>query len=363
MNLTGAFYNSDSELSLPCEIVLKGSELYIYTKHAENSLIIWNTKNTKVLRQESNSIHISGGNQHELSVLCGGPEIHAFYQAITGAQILNKCNVKKSINWFYSGLVILIALTVSVFLLIYFMVFPKLSEATVHLIPKSYETELGEKLSNMYLSNSYRLDSADFYAQQFLSELKVKSDIQLTLHVLPAPEINAFALPGGHIFIYSGLLTKINKSEELVALLGHEITHVTERHALKSMFRKAAAGMLIMAVIGDVASLSSWIISEANTFTELNYSRDLETEADVKGLALMEQSQVNPSGMVSLLEILKNENTNQPSLMKYLSTHPDIEMRLQKARISLKAENNYKSPPALETALEGIKRHIQASAN
>ena len=112
---------------------------------------------------------------------------------------------------------------------------------------------------------------------------------------------------------------------ELVALLGHEVTHVTERHSLKSMFRGAASGIFISMIFGDV---STWLLSKADEFRQMDYSRELETEADNNGLKIMLLNHVDPQGMLALLNILKNESVEQPALMKYLSTHPDTQARI-----------------------------------
>jgi len=114
-----------------------------------------------------------------------------------------------------------------------------------------------------------------------------------------------------------------------MALLGHEATHVIKRHSLKSILSSATSGLLLGYFFGDIYGLSGWAVSKADEFKQLDYSRDLEAEADQNGLQLMISNQVSPKGMLDLLEVLKKESTEVPAMMKYLSTHPEIEARIE----------------------------------
>ena len=91
----------------------------------------------------------------------------------------------------------------------------------------------------------------------------------------------------------------------------------------------AAGGLLLSAFFGDMGGVSSWIVSKAGEFKQLEYSRELEMEADSAGLELMTQNNVDPQGMVRLLKLLQDESGSTPELMKYLSTHPDTESRIK----------------------------------
>src|SRR6185436_227356 len=117
--------------------------------------------------------------------------------------------------------------------------------------------------------------------------LKVDDTYPIRLHVVESDDINAFAMPGGKIFINTGILEKMDSYEELVALLGHEITHVTGRHSLKSICSNAAGSIVLSMMFGGMGGMASGLVSQINEFKNLDYSRDLETEADTEGLQLM----------------------------------------------------------------------------
>ena len=86
-----------------------------------------------------------------------------------------------------------------------------------------------------------------------------------------------------------------------------------------------ASSLLFTILLGDASGLAA----QADQFKQLDYSRELEAEADKRGLELMVKNRMNPQGMLKLLKILKRENEEMPHLMKYLSTHPDTDERIK----------------------------------
>jgi beta-barrel assembly-enhancing protease len=223
---------------------------------------------------------------------------------------------------------LIVGVTFSVILLavlLYVFVLPWASEKATVLVPVETEISLGESITENLTGESLTNDSVNYYLDKFVHRLKLNTTYPIKVKVILSPEINAFAIPGGNIFIYSGLLNKMESPEELVALIGHEVTHVTERHSLKSIFRSMASSLLFAVLFGDASGL----VSQADQFKQLDYSRELETEADKNGLAIMLENKVQPDGMVKLLHILKKESEETPQLMKYLSTHPETEERIK----------------------------------
>jgi predicted Zn-dependent protease len=213
----------------------------------------------------------------------------------------------------------------------YIYLVPLLASAAVKAFPVSAEIELGEQLSRQYINESEK-DSSTFYATRFFAQMHVPSEYPVRVHVIKSDELNAFAVPGGNIFIYTGLLKKLHNASELQALLSHELTHVTGRHSLRSILRQATSGIVISAFFGDIGGITQWLISRADDLKQLDYSRELETEADTKGFQLMIDHGMNPSAMLSLLEVLQSQAQAQPSMMKYLSTHPETEARKTNVR-------------------------------
>jgi beta-barrel assembly-enhancing protease len=137
--------------------------------------------------------------------------------------------------------------------------------------------------------------------------------------------------------------------------LSHEASHVIERHSLKSILRSAATGIIISAFLGDFSVLSTWAISKADEFKQLDYSRELETEADDEGYALMLKSHIDPHGMLRLLEVLKKESMEMPAMMKYLSTHPETDERIKNIKNKSGLQSKYSQQDDLKNSFSKLK--------
>lgn len=165
---------------------------------------------------------------------------------------------------------------------------------------------------------------------------------QFRFAVIDAPEINAFALPGGYITVHMGLLEAAETGEEIAAVLAHEMHHVTERHGLRRIARQlgafAALGIVFGAVdLGALTGVAVQLMGNA-------YDRDQETEADTLGHALLVDARIDPIGMVRFFERLADEGPSVPAL---LSTHPGSEdrARLAESQGGLDGEPRDLPPP------------------
>jgi predicted Zn-dependent protease len=148
--------------------------------------------------------------------------------------------------------------------------------------------------------------------------------------------VNAFALPGGQVFITRGLYDKLDDEAELAGVLGHEIGHVVNRHAAEHM-ATGRLGQLLTVAVGVGASgdrngqNAQMVAAMVNQMTQLKFSRGDESEADRYGLRYMAQSGYDPSAMLDVMSILKKASggSRQP---EFLATHPLPETRLQEIR-------------------------------
>lgn len=154
-------------------------------------------------------------------------------------------------------------------------------------------------------------------------------------YLLRDPEtINAFALPGGQIFITRGLLSKLKDEAELAGVLGHEIGHVIHRHAAQHMAKGQLGQMLTMAV-GVAADddqgrgrQAAAVAAMANQMLQLRYGRGDENQSDQYGLKIMADAGYDPSAMLDVMKVLKDASSGgrQP---EWLSSHPLPENRLE----------------------------------
>lgn len=240
----------------------------------------------------------------------------------------------------------------------FLVLIPWLGEKAANLVPIETEVKLGENIADMYEHEGKVNDSATYYVDRFVKLLELDNTYQIEAKVIESKDINAFALPGGKIFIYSGIIDEMNSYEELVALLGHEVTHVVNRHSLKGICRSAATGIFIASLFGDVTGISSGILSQADEFRQLHYSRELETEADNNGVTIMVENHVSPQGMIDLLKLLKTESTQMPQFMKYLSTHPDTDSRIENVESNPEAKASFPENQKLQALFTKLKRCI-----
>jgi predicted Zn-dependent protease len=160
---------------------------------------------------------------------------------------------------------------------------------------------------------------------------------------------NAFALPGGKIFITAGLMGIMENERELAAVLGHEVGHVAAQHNVDRMQKQMGAQVLIEVVqkIGgpDYGQAAGAATEVAATMAMLSYSRGDELWADKLGIRYMEKAGYNPYGMVELLTHLGELDESEKSTVGELfRTHPYGEDRVEQARTIIRDEHPRYSP-------------------
>lgn len=211
----------------------------------------------------------------------------------------------------------------------------------MRLLGVQQEITMGRQLKEAMLKQAEiggeAVDSAGtLRLRQFAGALRLSRQYPIEVTLVKSKTVNAYALPGGQIVVYSGIVEKMNHPEELVALLAHEATHVNERHSLRSLLRSAANGILISVVFGDASGLSGTLVSGAETLHGLQYSRRLEAEADRKGMDLMVENGVDVKGMKELMQTLQQED-KLPDNLSFISSHPLTKERIQAAEEYSKA--------------------------
>jgi Zn-dependent protease with chaperone function len=160
-------------------------------------------------------------------------------------------------------------------------------------------------------------------------------------YVAEDPGINAFAVPGGYVVVNTGLIQAADSAEEVAGVLAHEVQHVELRHTLKNMVHSLGLRAAIALALGDVSS--SALGDMAAQLGELKFSRDLESEADKRGLAALKRAGIGPQGMVSFFDKLrKQEGATPPAL---LSTHPASEDRMQALQAMIREQGSWPSQP------------------
>jgi predicted Zn-dependent protease len=165
-----------------------------------------------------------------------------------------------------------------------------------------------------------------------------RTNIPYHFTIVDSSDINAFALPGGYVYITRGLLVKLENEAQLAAVLGHEIGHINAKHSMKSLQQQLGFSM-IMSILDQAASGSEgyqqWrgLIrtgsSVAFSAVSLGYGRDNELQADALGTQFVDKAGYDPQSMTQLLEILKSLSESEPSAVEeFFMSHPRTSIRI-----------------------------------
>ncbi|MBI4716103.1 MAG: M48 family metalloprotease [Nitrospirae bacterium] len=153
---------------------------------------------------------------------------------------------------------------------------------------------------------------------------------------------NAFAIPGGYIFVFDGLLMQIGNEEELAGVLAHEIAHVERNHFFKDEKKVAALDIATIAAIllGGGSTASMVIAGAANVDVRLAFSRENESEADSYAIRYLKKAGYDPRGLPAFFKsLLRYERFNPRDIPAYASTHPDMESRFLRLEETLRNES------------------------
>lgn len=160
-------------------------------------------------------------------------------------------------------------------------------------------------------------------------------------YVIKEDVYNAFAIPGGHIFIHSGLLAAMEMEDELAGIIGHEIAHVAHRHISKRIERSkkldlvtmagVVAGIFLGVATGETAAAQAMTMGSAaaGQTASLAYSRDDESQADQYGLQYIRKSGYDPQGLLAALKLIRGKQWfGSQQIPTYMMTHPALEDRI-----------------------------------
>jgi predicted Zn-dependent protease len=164
---------------------------------------------------------------------------------------------------------------------------------------------------------------------------RVVDDRALTWHfnIVNSRDFNAFAVPGGYIYINRGLIERANNLSEVAGVIGHEIGHITKRHSIKQMQKAQGANVgvgvacILTNICNSEASQAAINIAASGIFAK--FSRDDETEADEEGVKTLARAGIDPQGMPDMFQILLNERKTRPDQVSvFFASHPMEEDRI-----------------------------------
>lgn len=156
-------------------------------------------------------------------------------------------------------------------------------------------------------------------------------DGPVTVRVVDTPVVNAFALPGGQILLFEGLLDFAPDSEAVAGVLAHEIGHVLHRHPMEVFLKNVGSGALIGLLLGDVTG-GAIIVTAAQLYLRASYGQDAETQADQEAIALLNLSDIRADTYADFYARLRARDGEAEGVLAFLSTHPGHEEREARVR-------------------------------
>lgn len=214
---------------------------------------------------------------------------------------------------------------------------PLSGKKTYTMLPTSQEIEIGHKIIPSAINENDGL-YPDREVQNYIRNLGSKiatvthRRVDYQFYIVNSSDINAFALPGGPVFITRGILLKMENESELVGVLAHELGHINARHHAK--FLEKTYGMnILLSILGialqgsDYASAVMSLAQVSAGLLQLKYSRDQENEADALGVRYTYKAGYDPKGLLSMFE--KFKSLERGRTVEWLSTHPLPDTRIK----------------------------------
>jgi predicted Zn-dependent protease len=182
---------------------------------------------------------------------------------------------------------------------------PWLAGAVASRIPTSAETEMGDTMYENMI-RAYDIDKPLTDAvNDFAKSIDFKTQYPIRVTVVKEDEVNAFALPGGHIVVFDKIIRQMKTKEQLAALLAHEVAHVHYKHSLRNIFRSLAGYLFLSLLLNDINGIVAIVADNSNALANLTYSRELEAEADSKGMDVLQSDGISLYGFVDLFKLLQ----------------------------------------------------------
>jgi beta-barrel assembly-enhancing protease len=236
--------------------------------------------------------------------------------------------------------------------------------------------------SGCAISTQQEVQMGTDYAQQINAQLPIVKDPEIVRYinvlgdsiakladdrnldwqffVVNAGEVNAFAVPGGYVYVNRGLIERAQRMDQLAGVLGHEIGHVTRRHSVQQMEKQQGANVgvtlacVLTSVCNNQATAAAINVGGGALFAK--FSRDDEAEADAEGVKNTVRAGIDPRGIPEMFQILLNERESSPSsVSSFFATHPLEEDRIQATQAQIS-----KISPAILNSLTKDSQSFQS---
>ena len=213
-----------------------------------------------------------------------------------------------------------------------FTYFPIIPDKEFFNVPIDTEQKIGDAIFEYQIENSAdfgMLESPELDSLMYLITSRLIQSIddplfQYQFYVITSEDVNAFTIPGGRIFIYSGLLETAESAEEVASVLAHEIGHAEERHVMNKLAKEIGLSVLL--------SDDSFVLGQiSKTLGSSKFDRIQERKADEFALELLEASAIDPRNFGAFMMKMKEKEKFDSDLMEIVNTHPATDRRIKHA--------------------------------
>lgn len=208
------------------------------------------------------------------------------------------------------------------------------ARAAVKALPTSVDRQIGSTaFESMDLGGPEIKDEIVLGAMQSIVDRLTPhaaiDGMEFDVHVVDSPTINAFALPGGKIVVFTGLIKNAENIEQVAAVLGHEMSHATLRHGIERMGQSMGIYAAVSLLVGDAGGLIAMAADLFQVASINSYSREQENAADEEGVRMLHSAGIDPMSMATFFELLEKQHGDLPDAIAWISTHPDHASRIE----------------------------------
>ena len=340
---SGFYYDGRTAARQSVTLTLEGNRLHI--RRPDGTSMLWPLS---LVRQtqggySTEQVRLEFGSDPAEALLVNDP---TFVAEIRAASPVARRAVRR--QWRPAHIVTLSVAALMIVVALYVWGAPAGAVWAADRLPKSWEVSMGEG----FVEHLKRFDRVCADADTVpelqtivtrLTDAGPGEEYRFHVIVVRDSAINAFAAPGGYVFLFTGLINAAETPEELAGVLAHEIQHVTLRHSTRALLREVPLRFALFSVTGSGETAMTTVAS----LGALTFRRSDETEADREGMRLLETARVDQSGMISFMRTLEAEHGDGPRFVRYLSSHPRTADRIAELE-RLARESRHETRPLLE---------------
>ena len=330
----GILFGPQNNSGLTCSVFVRGDSIEALVGSEVKAVISYNGIEISVVGMDDKYICMEGESTdgEHVRLLVSDREIAAHMAAVGAPRAVTDQLEKvastraRAKAGRLSLMAVLVGILAAIILLLW-MGFGWAASRIVEEVPPQWEVEIGRSAAvDILEQHAICSDPAMNKAVQELGSRLVMglgmTPYRWQIRIIDDDEVNAFALPGGYVFINRGLLERSTDGYQVAGVLAHEFQHVLHRHGIKNMVRQIGLMIIVYAVVGNTGEIESFLVGNAANLASMSFSRDQETEADLHGMELIYKAALEPTGLMRFMEMLSEEEGLAGSIPTILSTHP-----------------------------------------